>query len=53
MICYEEECDKLLSRFKIKFFKSIIHKRKLVALKNFHKRKSASMAALKMLNSKK
>ena len=41
MFCYEEECEELLSRFKIKFFKSIIHKRKL------------TMTALKILNSKK
>ena len=41
MFCYEEECDKLLSRFKIKFFKSTIHKRKL------------TMTTLKMLNFKK
>ena len=41
MFCYEEECEKLLSRFKIKFFKPIIHKRK------------STMTALKMLDSKK
>ena len=38
---YEVECDEILSRFKIKFFKLIIHNRKL------------AMTALKMLNNKK